>query len=140
MRLYSFVNFYLSSIQQGIQTAHLVAELALNERHNQDFVSWATRHKTIVVLNGGNSREIADTFLFLLTHGDEFAISLFKEDEDSLNNAITCTGIVLPSVFCSFIDAYRETGEMISSEYPNYKLSNTHQELVKYIAGHKLAM
>lgn len=137
MRLYSFTNYYLSSIQQGIQTAHMVAEMSL--KNDPDFISWAQRHKTIIVLNGGNSRDIAETYLFLINRGNEFSISMFKEDKDSLDDAMTCTGIVLPTLFCASIDSYRETGSFVSPDFPDYELSDNHKQLVKFIAEHSLA-
>lgn len=137
MRFYSFTNSYLSSIQQGIQTAHLIAEMSL--KGDADFVAWATRHKTIVVLNGGNSRKIAEAFLFLMAYGNDFPTAIFKEDEESLNDAITAAGIVLPSAYCACIDSYRETGNFFKSDSNGFSLSSNHEKLIKFIAEHSLA-
>jgi len=37
MRLYTFVNYYLSSIQQGIQTAHIVSEMSNYSENFPDY-------------------------------------------------------------------------------------------------------
>lgn len=107
MRLYTFCNYYLSSLQQGLQTAHVVHELFtkygdVNEGHRYDkleyeqLLNWAEDHKTIVILNGGNCLTLNDLLTFLYGDSNEFAFSGFYEDEQSLNNALTCVGIVLP--------------------------------------------
>jgi hypothetical protein len=124
-------------MQQGIQTAHLVADISL--KNDPYFLTWAKSHKTIIVLNGGNSRDLADTYLFLLNNGNEFPSSLFKEDDDSLNGAITCTGIVLPSDLCECIDMYRTDGDIDQFETFRYQLVDRHRQLVKFIAEHSLA-
>lgn len=78
-RLYTFINFYLSSIQQGIQSAHIVSELFTKypqgKTHNITInghaianahfalQQWATEDKTIIVLNGGTSFDIRQDFI-----------------------------------------------------------------------------
>lgn len=103
MRLYTFTNYYLSSLQVGLQTAHVVHEL-FNKYVTDDIPhteqnmlwDWSDNHKTIVILNGGNCATLGDLELFLQSRENEFAYSAFCEDRQSLNNALTCVGIVLP--------------------------------------------
>lgn len=109
MRLYTFVNYYLSSIQQGIQTAHLVSELLAKYYLHGDIIkykdqqtrlfNWAVMHKTIIVLNGGNSKDIEDIYISL--KNDAYSLALpfanFYEDEDSLGGIMTCCGLVVPA-------------------------------------------
>jgi len=70
LRLYTFCNFYLSSIQQGIQSAHVVSELY--DTYEDDMAppdrllyDWGSKHKTIIVCNGGMGQDIVDGFLLL---------------------------------------------------------------------------
>lgn len=91
-RLYSFVNMYLSDIQKGIQTAHIVGELSMRS-HPQydDWLDW----KTIIVLNGGNAQSLWDIRNFLQGQKD-YVNTHFCEDDQSLGGSITAVGIILP--------------------------------------------
>jgi hypothetical protein len=101
-RLYTFINYYLSSIQQGIQTAHIIPELFLanpDGAPHATLVDWAQNHKTIVVLNGGNRAEIEAGFRALWL-GEErlqrLPFGYFEEDEPSLGGIMTGFGVILP--------------------------------------------
>lgn len=116
MRLYSFVNFYLSSIQQGIQTGHLSDEMSVkylinltNTPRSNVYVDWITNHKTYITLNGGANTDIMDTYLRLEHIGTLLGLPYgrFHEDFESLNNVMTCCGIVVPKCFYDAID-YRK--------------------------------
>jgi hypothetical protein len=106
-RLYSFTNMYLSDIQKGIQTAHLVQEINLKyaltseNRYNQDslFRSWSLFEQTIIVLNGGNQENLTIIFDLFSNARNHYPFSSFKEDEKSLNGALTAVGIILPENF-----------------------------------------
>ena len=102
-RLYSFVNFYLSSIQQGVQTAHLVhtlfTEVAAAEPRNV-LDTWAKEDKTIIILNGGANQDIQEKFIFLAREAGAFSwkapYGAFSEDDRSLGGVMTCCGLVVP--------------------------------------------
>lgn len=113
-RLYTFTNYYMSPIQHGIQTAHIVGDLAaiyassrhselsaaelINHLNNQIlFLDWAENHKTIIVCNGGNSADLLSLYQQLSVMDLDFPFVKFHEDEQSLNGACTAVGIVLPS-------------------------------------------
>lgn len=103
-RLYSFVaNLYLSPLQHGLQTAHVVSELSqlpLGDEPRAIFDDWARRDKTIVILGAGNSlgvREAYSTLSNLVAQLNmELPIAIFHEDEQSLNGAATACGVILP--------------------------------------------
>lgn len=105
MRLYTFVNFYISSIQQGIQTAHVVHELfnkyGMREiQYHDAFLqlhNWARNHKTIIVLNGGIDASLNDLFEFMKDPNNGYPFACFREDEQSLGGILTAVGIVLPA-------------------------------------------
>ncbi len=95
-RLYTFVNFYLSSIQQGIQTAHVLGEIVrIHGSDNAVVDHWLHQDKTIVVLNGGNSAAIENIYKECIASCD-YPGAYFIEDEESLNGAITACGVILP--------------------------------------------
>jgi hypothetical protein len=99
MRFYSFTNaLYMSPLQLGLQTAHCVAEMSQNEKFEnvEMFNEWANYHKTIIIYDGGNHRALEEIFDFINTPNNPFPIAMFREDEESLNNAVTSVGIVLP--------------------------------------------
>jgi hypothetical protein len=111
LRLYSFVNFYLSSMQQGIQTGHVAVDLVrkytangnplnphITEERERLVEDWADLHKTFIVLNGGNAEGITAAAGIIARSGFPWAI--FCEDEASLRGIQTCVAVVLPeSVF-----------------------------------------
>ena len=108
MRCYHFGNYYLSSIQQGIQAAHAQMELFVKYKENivpnytsvqQEFLfDWAKNHKTMVCLNGGNNKDLLEIKELLTFNNDNctYPWSYFCEDEDSLGAVITNVSIVLP--------------------------------------------
>lgn len=100
-RLYSFVNYYLSSIQQGIQTGHAAVELVRkytmgcpNNKDARMVGEWADEHKTFVVLNGGN----CENLLEVIRNVDDSDLpwTYFREDEVSLGGLITAVGVIVP--------------------------------------------
>jgi hypothetical protein len=102
--LYSFVSYYLSDKQHGIQTAHVVGEFA-KKYHGTDldidglYTSWLYLSPTIVVLNGGDQRrleEIKDSFA---VSENQYPWAYFEESERSLNGALTSVSIILPEMF-----------------------------------------
>lgn len=100
MRAYFFGNMYLSSIQQGIQAAHCLAEIYETTRMDQDKTlmvkDWATNHKTMILLNAGYSEEIRSIYQFLFYKDNPYPFARFRESTEALDNALTCAGIILP--------------------------------------------
>ncbi len=133
MRLYSFVNFYLSSIQQGIQTAHLVGEMSQGA-HTGQFDVWANSFKTIIVLNGGNNKSLLDLRTTLQAYS-EFPVGSFSEDDESLGGVLTCVGIIVPDYIWEDIDRFRAGEDAIDDP----ERTAEERALVELIAGHSLA-
>lgn len=120
MRLYTLCNAYLSSIQQGIQSAHVTHELFLKYprpdgplygKADNVLWSWARDHKTMIVLNGGINADLVKLREFLTYSSTQLGNTLgfsqglpwatFNEDGDSLGGILTCIGIVVPEIFYS---------------------------------------
>jgi len=102
-RLYAFGNFYLSSIQQGIQAAHATVELFLKDsagqldtRQSHHLHDWAEFHKTMVLLNGGDCESLKQLVGILTSPDNPFPWALFREEKSALNGALTSVVIVLP--------------------------------------------
>lgn len=125
MRCYHLGNFYLSSIQQGIQAAHVQHDMAIKyltadsptESHacsaEDGYVEWATNHKTMILLNGGMASHLLDFEAFLKSESHGYAWASFREEVDALNSTITSVGIVLPE---KMYNGNREIARMISQE------------------------
>ena len=105
LRCYTFTHFMLSSIQQGIQSGHAAVEL-FNKYDNfangnpvaNVLWDWAKNDKTMVCLNGGNSKALRELYSFLdVREVNPFPYSTFNEDEESFENVLTSIAIVLPA-------------------------------------------
>lgn len=147
MRLYSFCNAYLSSLQQGLQTAHLTAELFLRypsrmKAEGDLLYHWANNSKTIIILNGGNVCTIKNTFDIIWKNAEllHLPFGKFHEDDDSLGGIITCCGLVVPDWLYDATQKYIESddfgyysdGEYFEQDSPEWKL-------IDLIKSHHLA-
>lgn len=106
-RLYSFTaNSYLSPLQLGLQTAHVVGELSAAFRcysgpvskATKAFEDWAAHDKTIIILGAGNHAgvlAVADQMRQLASQLD-LPAAIFREDEQSMNCMATAFGVVVP--------------------------------------------
>lgn len=99
-RLYTFVaNHYLSPLQCGLQTAHVVGELS-SQTSNSPYTLWAERDKTIIICAAGNHAGVMETFTKLrnLSYPLHFLAptAIFHEDEQSMNGMATACGIIVP--------------------------------------------
>lgn len=122
-RLYTFTNVYISSIQKGIQTAHVVSDLfAKYSNKNYCLNEWASNHKTIIVLNGGNQSMLEQTFRDMEAFAEKgnYPFVMFKEDTQSLNGAVTAIGIVLPSEIYNLQKLYRNEDGSIDEAKLDY--------------------
>jgi hypothetical protein len=116
VRAYFFGNYYLSQIQQGIQAAHCVGELfskygSEQSNLNTALFDWADQHKTLICLNGGNQADLQEVLELFKTQ-KQYPFAYFAEDKDSLNNALTCVGIVLPAYIYEVAQFVRGGGEI----------------------------
>ena len=98
MRAYFLTNMYLSSIQHGIQAAHCLQEINTKYKGGTDqaltLFDWAEDHKTMYVLNGGTSEQMHEILNFFRHESNNLPWHYFHEP--SLDNALTCIGIIVP--------------------------------------------
>ena len=159
MRAYYFGNMYLSSIQQGIQAAHVTHELFLKYQFDETLdhtnvtletlYKWAGDHKTMILLNGGysdNLRKLINTFS---NRQNPYPWAYFNEGQDSLDGALTCVGIVLPETIYTasaafrvdptLIDSIRDGGYYYDEEDKRVDLSKWEFELCQELNNYSLA-
>lgn len=114
-RLYSFVNFYLSPLQYGLQTAHCAVDLVRTFGETEAVTEWADFDKTIIILNGGAQPQLKDIYetLSWAYSKTKLPYAAFYEDE-GLNNALTCVSVLLPAAVWerSVEDFWREEFEL----------------------------
>ena len=96
-RMYGFVPYNISPIQQGIQFGHAVVEYANKYGDKKSYRNWATKDKTFIILNGGTTKyhkkkELQGSMQTICDELDKFGIRYATFDEPDLNDALT--GIV----------------------------------------------
>lgn len=124
MRAYFFGNMYLSSIQQGIQAAHVTHEmflkydnLAAGSFATTELYDWAHNHKTMILLNGGYSENLRALTEFFSNPMNDYPFADFHEGQDALDGALTCVGIVLPEKIYVAASALRK-GDIDAEQIP----------------------
>lgn len=132
MRFYGFGNYYLSSLQQGLQSAHVVGDLAAASVENgkvtekgKIFFEWAGNHKTMVLLNGGNAASleaIFQKFSFFEKNGMHLPFAKFHEDEQSLGGALTYVGVVVQEKYYNAAAELRRCADPL--DFVNQKIDN----------------
>lgn len=120
MRAYFWGNYYLSQIQQGIQALHCVVDIQYKYKYESSTIpvminDWATNHKTVILLNGGNQKGLMDIHNFLATNENPYPYGYFCEDEMSLNDCLTCVGIILPEKIYEGASFLRDCRTMVGS-------------------------
>lgn len=105
--MFSWGNFYLSSIQQGIQAGHCWMDMAVKyqwhkcsehlcgEQVTETFWRWSVRDKVVNVRNGGEQEALRDLLTLFSREDNPYPWCEFREDE-GLNHALTNVSIVVP--------------------------------------------
>lgn len=146
MRAYFIGNMYLSSIQQGIQAAHVVADMATHYLYREAdsvessvFREWATEHKTMILLNGGYQSDLIELYDFIRkAENNPFPFEMFREERDALNGAMTSVGIVLTEPVYTAIAEVRE-GRQCDGDSWFVQLDSFQQELAIRLSQFGLA-
>jgi peptidyl-tRNA hydrolase len=126
MRLYTFCNMYLSPIQNGIQTAHVVAEMFAKysnaeKKNHHPLLEWASDHKTIIVLNAGYGDELYKLYELFEKESNPYPWAHFHESKEALDGAFTCIGILLP-------DRIYETAQVCRDERFRPQMLNVYDD------------
>ena len=141
LRLYSFTNFYLSSIQQGIQPGHAQGELmlaaSLGDMPNSDLLyDWAENWKTIICLNGGDNKGINEWCGFLHHTSNPFPFAPFFESEDALGGIMTSVAVVFPARIFDTAGLLRRRTLPEGTSYAHDKILGEHR--FTYEEGHTI--
>lgn len=89
-RMYSMVLRQLNPMQKGIQALHAVVEYANKYFNESDYRKWAVTDKTMIVLDGGTSTELADVIDKL----EELGVKYSTFTEPDLYNNITAVAFI----------------------------------------------
>jgi hypothetical protein len=114
-RLYSFVPaLYISPLQCGLQTAHAVSQMHADLLEDEEWMTapgpveqrrlfdeWAIAHRTIIICTALNSQGVEQAYDRLEYFGEklDLPVTIFREDEQSLNGAATAAAVVVPERF-----------------------------------------
>lgn len=100
---YFVTHAYMSQIQRGIQSAHVIQSMYEKYSGKRDhaarvFRDWMNSHRTMIVLNGGNSAMVkASMERTEMRDGESrYPLASFHEDEQSMEGMMTAWGIILP--------------------------------------------
>jgi len=115
MRAYFFGNLYLSSIQQGIQSTHVVSDMfvkykTISEDSDPKQImlwEWAQNHKTVILLNGGFSKTLHEMIGFFDDEENPYPWTEFHEGKEALDGVLTDVGIILPQKIYKTCDYIR---------------------------------
>ena len=127
LRLYTFTNFYLNTISQGIQPAHVIGRMATKYRFEGSFLAdmfWAwleegQDNETMYCLNGGMAADVFEAYQKFVPCLTEFGLptGIFFEEPRALGAAgsvpaPTSWGVVLPERLYSakFVPDYPSVG------------------------------
>lgn len=115
MRAYYWGNYYLSSIQQGIQALHTTAEMFVKymelapcdsewEPQNAMLAEWANNHKTVVICNGGDSHDL-EAIRDQIASQEDYPWAVFIEE--GVQDALTCVGVVVDERIVACVNEVR---------------------------------
>jgi hypothetical protein len=163
MRAYFFCHSWLSGIQKGIQGAHAISDLVNVASGGEDFMriysEWASNHRTMIFLEGGNQDSLHDWHTLLATQPHvipkknvpleeqryTMPFRVFREDKSSLNDCSTAVVVLVSTKICEAIDNYREMkrgGEQTETPEINswLELNDWEREFVEKISKCRLAI
>ena len=139
MRAYFWGNFYLSSIQQGIQALHTLGNMFVKYDGGalEPMVyEWADNHKTVVVMNGGDSNDLHE-IAHIVKDQTRYPWATFTEE--GIMDALTCVGIVVDDQMVGYVNEVRSARREKRRFDFGERLDNETYELVMLIANGLLA-
>lgn len=115
LRAYVFVNAALSSIQKGLQAAHVIQDMCVRYKDwkgdpaiGQMFWQWAGVNKTLIVCHGGFNAGVVEWWNFIMHRHHPYPREYFREDHETLGGLTTGVGIVVPDYIYDLANAYRK--------------------------------
>ena len=142
-RAYFWGNFYLSSIQQGIQALHCLGEMFV-QCEKEDMLydmlyDWAEFHKTVVVLNGGDQAALQEIAANMHVDENDLPWAMWHEDKRALNDTLTCVGIIVDEKIIANVDEVRQARKERRKFAFTERLNDFEYWLVMQIANTNMA-
>jgi len=134
-RMYGFVPYNISPIQQGIQFGHAVVEYANKHCRKKSYIDWANNDKTFIILNGGTTRDHRSlkhqgSMQEICRELDKFGITYATFREPDLNNALTGIVFLVESEIFNFdLNSYIE----------GFDYTDVDVDFVKWLKSKRLA-
>lgn len=103
MRLYTFTNYYLNTISQGIQPLHVLGRMFAKYRGLSQpgavLYDWEANHTTAISCSAGDYQGVLDCAQAIERFANtlELPWATFHEDQRSLGGLMTSCGIVVPA-------------------------------------------
>jgi len=128
LRMYFFVPYNISPIQQAIQAGHAAQQYDFKYRDNFQTIDFIVNHKTWIILNGGTTNDNPDTpgtmqeifndiLAFNEHNGRDVNVTTFHEPD--LNDAMTAICFVCEEPVFNY-DDYPDLAEYILSiDFPD---------------------
>jgi|AntRauTorcE11897_2_1112592.scaffolds.fasta_scaffold00114_21 hypothetical protein len=113
---YIWTHGYLRTIQVGIQSAHVVAELfvkyqghgAQSDMPDSMAYEWASSHKAIRLLNGGTGTMFQSNYAEMITLGEKYDFEVAHFVEPDFYDQMTAFGLILDPRTIYDIDHQRD--------------------------------
>ena len=119
-RMYFFVPYNLSPIQQGIQAGHAALEYASKFGNNDDYKSFVTNDKTWIILNGGTTNNnMFGTMQDILMELHSIGVNLSIFQEPDINDALTAICFLTSEVVWDY-ETYPDFYDWLTQSYPEY--------------------
>ena len=153
-RFYSFVaGLYLSPIQCGIQTAHAVSEMSVTTPVHlmPIYNAWAEQDKVLIVCQAVNHAGVMSAYEQLQMFGEALSlpVTVFFEDEQSMNSMATAAGIIVPEIYHSAkavripnideIIAYQFTSDEDPSQNYTFHKGDKAFAFIEFLKSYRLA-
>lgn len=106
MKMMAIVNYYSQGRQTGIQAAHAVVRRGLY--NDCEYQAWATVHETLVVLDGGDHKNMKDILYKL----EEFGVNIGIFQEAGQNNCLTGLAVILTAQMINAQAAVKEVKKL----------------------------
>lgn len=147
LRAYTFTNFMLNSVAQGIQPAHCLMDMLRFYQKNADqypkqarmVENWADYHKTMICLNGGNYANMVKLYgtIGYLADYLELPHMKFSEDMDTLHGTMTCCGIIVPDSI--YVTARERLQDLTATPDVNHSIDPMELTLAATLSEYSLA-
>ena len=117
LRCYHFHHWYLGGAQIGIQSAHAQSRLFAKYRQESDqktmLYDWVDNHETMIVLNGGGSSNMHNTWNNVIDNKDNpYPYAKFNESPEAVEGLLTNISIILPEEIYNSAAILRSGGKL----------------------------